>query len=140
MRTYKVTIHKSFDNDSIEEVKFNNQTFEQVLTLFEKLDGKSISELQIFISNDSYPYLYVIGGPEMFTFSLAENEISWKEPSLNPDPDTSKWRTFGLGYSNYEFYEDELCNKIVVNRAIKHFCESGKWLTDIPYKSASPFR
>ena len=62
-------------------------------------------------SKDLYPYLYVIGGSDLFTLSLTTDENPWQESKTNPDPDTSKWRAFGLGYHNYEFFEDELCNK-----------------------------
>jgi hypothetical protein len=132
MVTYRVSIHESFENDSTKEIILDNQNIEQILSLFEKLDGKSLPVLQIFLSKKPYPYLYVIGGPDLFTFSLTTDENSWQKMRTNPDPDTSKWRAFGLGYHNYEFFEDELCNKRVTIRVIKHFCATGEWPSGIP--------
>jgi hypothetical protein len=132
METYRVIIHESFENDSTKEIILDNQNIEQILSWFEKLDGKSLPALQISLSKEPYPYLYVIGGPDLFTFSLTTDEHSWQEMRTNPDPDTSKWRAFGLGYHNYEFFEDELCNKQVTIRVIKHFCTTGEWPIGIP--------
>lgn len=115
----------------------DNQNVEQILDLVEKLDGKSLPVLQIFSSNEPYPYLYGIGGPDLFTISLTTDANSWHEMRTNPDPDpdTSKWRAFGLGYHNYEFFEDELCNKQVTIRVIKHFCATGRWPISIPSRN-----
>ena len=136
MDTYRVIIHESFENDSTKKIILDNQNTEQILSLFEKLDGKSFPILQIFLSKEPYPYLYVIGGPDLFTFSLAIDENLWQEMRKNPDPDTSKPRAFGLGYHNYEFFEDELCNKQVTIRVIKHFCATGGWSISIPSRKS----
>jgi len=132
MKTYRAIIHKSFEDDTTKQILFEDQNLEQVLGLFDKLDGKSFPALQIFLSNDVYPQLYVIGGSDLFTFNLTKDENLWQETRTNPDPDTSKWRTFGLGYHNYEFLDDELCNKQVTIRVIKHFCATGEWPVQIP--------
>jgi len=39
MVTYRVSIHESFENDSTKEIILDNQNIEQILSLFEKLDG-----------------------------------------------------------------------------------------------------
>lgn len=135
METYRAIIHESFENDTIKEIILDNQNIEQILSLFEKLDGKSLPVLQIFLSKAPYPYLYVIGGPDLFTFSLITGENSWQEMRTNPDPDTSKLRAFGFGYHNYEFFEDELFNKQVTTRVIKHLCATGEW-PGIPFKTS----
>lgn len=136
MKTYRTLIHESFEDDTTKEIIFDNQSIEQILALFEKLDGKAFPVLQILLSNDIYPHLYVIGGPDLFTFSITKDENLWQETRTNPDPDTSKWRTFGLGYHNYEFLDDELCNKQVTIRVIKYFCATGEWPIDIPSKKS----
>ena len=132
MKTYRAIIQESFEDDTIKEIIFENQTIEKILDLFEKLDGKSFSELQIFPFITPYPHLHVIGGPDMFTFSLAKDKNIWQEIVPNPDPDKSKWRTFGVGYHNFKFFDDELCNKQVTLRMIKYFCETGEWIIAIP--------
>ena len=132
MKTYRAIIQESFEDDTTKELFFDNQNIEQILALFEKLDGKSVPVLQIFFSNDTYPHLYIIGGPDLFTFSLTESENSWQEPRTNPEPDTSRWRAFGLGYHNYEVVDDELLNKQVTIKVIKHFCITGGWPSDLP--------
>lgn len=132
MRTYQVIIHEYFEDDSTRETIFKEKVLEQVLELFETLDGKSFPVLEIFLSQTSYPSLYVIGGPDLFTFSLAKSENTWQEINKNPNPDASKWRAFGLGYHNYEFFDCDLLNKQVTIKAIHHFCITGEWLASIP--------
>ncbi len=136
MDTYRVILHESFENDSTKEIILDNQNTQQILSLVEKLDGKSFPVIQIFLSQEPFPYLYVIGGPDLFTFSLTIDENSWQEMRTNPDPDTSKWRDFGLEYHNYEFFEDELCNKQVTIRVIKHCCATSEWPIGIPSKKS----
>lgn len=132
MKTYRAIIQESFEDDTTNDILFDNQNIEQILALFEKLDGKSYPVLQIFISRVIYPHLFVIGGPDLFTLSFTESENVWREPRTNPDPDTSKWRAFGLGYHNHEVVDDELLNKQVIIKVIKHFCETGEWPIEIP--------
>jgi hypothetical protein len=107
----------------------------------DKLNGQSFFALQIFPSQDKYPQLYVIGGPDVFKFSLSKSLDIWKEYH-RPDEGNSNWRAFGLGfgYHNHEVNENELCDKENTGRAILHFCTNGEWLADIPYKDSKAAR
>lgn len=53
----------------------------------------------------------------------------------SPDLETSKCRAFGLGQHNFEFSDDELCDKQATVKSDKHFCTTGEWTIDIHLKS-----
>ena len=131
MKTFRVIIHESFEDDTIKEIVFINQNIEQILTLIEKLNGKSWVYLEIYYSSSPYHSLYIIGGPDMFSFSLRMSKNKWVEKKYNPDHSPS-WRTFGLGYHNYEADEYELCDLTTTKKVVQHFCSTGEWLTSIP--------
>lgn len=133
MKTYRAILQETFEDDTSVQIHKENQSLDNVLELFEILDGKSFPILQIFISGSAYPHFSVIGGPDEFALSLNKGERTWQE-YLDPDKDASNWKSFGLGYHNFELYENELCNKQIATKAILHFCSAGEWLINLPFR------